>query len=209
MAGSRKRSPRPWSRLKFRVFPEVDRSLSRWASVREHCVEYVRLLHEALESVHREDCMAHLDVRIENTCFSVTKNADCEEENEYKLLLIDFERTRPVADPVGDLGVLYGPSNFYRARPTWTCGQVDFKQLGILIALVLDEGLTVERPLPEGEISSALQPVYPLLCALIERGEWDQAAFDAWRLATKSQQAEAQSCTVNLPTVDSSKTTIA
>lgn len=186
---------RDFGSLKFQVFPEVDRSLSRWDSVREHCVEYVRLLHAALESLHREDQMAHLDVRIENTCFSLTPKQAGRCEAEYKLLLLDLDRSQPVTNPVSDLHEKY-VSNLYASEATWTCGQLDFKQLGILIALVLDETLTVEQPLPEKSgISPALQPVYPLLCALIQQGKWDQEAFDKWSDSRpKTQGGAPQDC---------------
>lgn len=132
--------------LGFHVFPEINRSLSNLTSVRKHCVEYVKLLYDALESIHKQDRIAHLDVRIENTCFFI-------EEGQYKLRLIDFDRSHKVTAGAQILTKKY-ESNMYRGEDDlWDCGQLDFKQLGLLLASILDASYNVEMACPRGRLS--------------------------------------------------------
>lgn len=129
----------------------------------------MKLLHEALESIHTIDDIAHLDVRIENTCFWRD-----EEEGKYHMKLIDFDRSEPCSE-YGDVSPLYARSNMYMTHMGWTLGHLDFKQLGLLIGRIEDDSFDLENPL-QADLKLAL----PLVTELVTRGQWNEQHFATW-----------------------------
>ena len=78
-----------------------------------------------LDDLHAKHNVAHLDVRLENTCFELPDH----------VVMIDFDRYMP-ANEVRDMSMLYD-SVMYEGQKEWMCKQFDWKQLGIMIAWVI------------------------------------------------------------------------
>ena len=79
-----------------------------------------------LEGLHRTDNVAHLDVRLENICFRRSTGS---------VIFIDFDRFEE-ADTLANFHTVYN-SVMYDSGRDWTCEQLDWKQLGLMIAWII------------------------------------------------------------------------
>lgn len=67
---------------------------------------------------------AHLDIRLENICI----------DNSDAAILIDIDRSEPVDKEASSFFVKYSRSAMYQSSSSsWTCKQLDWKQLGLMI----------------------------------------------------------------------------
>ena len=96
--------------------------------------DYMTMTAIALSELH-DNGVAHLDVRIPNICF--TKDYD----GKYMVKLIDLDRCKYVTATTGSSY----EGEMYRAPDSWTCKQLDWKQLGLLAAEIILEGESDER----------------------------------------------------------------
>lgn len=78
-----------------------------------------------IEHLHSEN-VAHLDVRLDNICFKVPST----------VVMIDFDRHMK-ADRPANLSLTYEESVMYEAYNGWLCGNLDWKQLGLMIIWVI------------------------------------------------------------------------
>lgn len=94
----------------------------------EQCLyNFVRLTGDAIEAVHKLN-IAHMDIRVPNVCFGYN------DRNQLIAVLIDFDRMTSiieVADPNFD-------GEMYRIPDGGNCGNLDWKQLGLLVKTVAD-----------------------------------------------------------------------
>ena len=79
-----------------------------------------------LEGLHRTDNVAHLDVRLENICFRRSTGG---------VVFIDFDRFQK-ANALANFHTIYD-SVMYDSGRDWTCEQLDWKQLGLMIAWII------------------------------------------------------------------------
>ena len=79
-----------------------------------------------LEGLHRTDNVAHLDVRLENICFKRSTRG---------VTLIDFNMFMR-ANRAANLYTTYD-SVMYDSGKDWTCEQLNWKQVGLMIASII------------------------------------------------------------------------
>ena len=96
--------------------------------------DYMTMTAIALTELH-DNGFAHLDVRIPNICFA--KDYD----GKYMVKLIDLDRCKNVTATTGSSY----EGEMYRAPRGWTCDQLDWKQLGLLAAEIILEGISHEH----------------------------------------------------------------
>lgn len=85
---------------------------------------FVRSVVEAIKELHSSGNWAHLDIRLDNICFDANNQA----------ILIDIDRSENKTKEVSGLFVRYSRAEMYRCpMSTWTCENLDWKQLGLLI----------------------------------------------------------------------------
>jgi len=114
-----------FGRLSFLCFRKLPHQpLSRDEAKR--CLRnFIIEVYGALDSLHQHLQFAHLDVRLENICYS----------NGYKAVLIDFDRAAYAKDKADQLSEVYPKSIMY-SRPDlindgeWTNERCDLKQFG-------------------------------------------------------------------------------
>lgn len=169
--------------LRFDVYPEMDRSLSNLDSIRQgtNRFVFVKLLFEALEMIHTRDNRAHLDVRIENTCFWLDSHG------KHQLLLFDFDRSRWADENAFFISQLYGPEGMYSPKSSWQTRQLDLKQLGLALGGILEDSFDMDAPF--AMFSMLLFPAQALLTSLIERGEWSEEAFQEWVRSAQTNES--------------------
>ena len=83
--------------------------------------DFFRLLQTALTALHNDCGLAHLDVRLPNVCFKY-------KEQELIAVLIDLDRAKPASSK----GALPYDDEMYTRPSSWTLGQLDWKQVGLL-----------------------------------------------------------------------------
>lgn len=94
---------------------------------------FVEQIVRALTELHQNK-IAHLDIRLENICFSDNGEA----------ILIDLDRSDKVTKPAEQI-TDYGKSNMYTHEEGWTAKNLDWRQLAILLHYIL---------LPDEEVAS-------------------------------------------------------
>ena len=83
---------------------------------------------KVLYELHITNKVAHLDVRLDNICFSESNCA----------VIIDFDRCCPASEAIKQS--LFDKSVLYKAEHIdWTCEQLDWKQLGLMIAWIITD----------------------------------------------------------------------
>ena len=80
-----------------------------------------------LEGLHQTDNVAHLDVRLENICFRSRTGG---------VVFIDFDRFKK-ANALANLHTVYDSVMYDSGIQDWTCEQLDWKQLGLMIAWII------------------------------------------------------------------------
>ena len=91
-----------------------------------------------LVDLHSEG-VAHLDVRLDNICFTDTDD----------VVMIDFDRYKPSSSSAAFASSVYINSEMYQCKDGWTCGQLDFKQLGLVILWVLSGHNCHQESIPD------------------------------------------------------------
>ena len=111
-------------RLRFFGVESYECPLSRQEA---RCCLYslVKEVIPVIEHNHGEN-VAHLDVRLENICFKAP----------HTVVMIDFDRHMD-ADKPASLSLTYEGSVMYEAHEGWVCGNLDWKQLGLMILWVI------------------------------------------------------------------------
>lgn len=109
-----------------------------------HIVLFVRSVVRAIQELHSFNT-AHLDIRLENICFNANNEA----------ILIDIDRSRTKTKSSFHLFLRYSRAEMYRCEShTWTCENLDWKQLGLLIRELTSENhYFLQRLITQGELS--------------------------------------------------------
>ena len=151
----------------FYQYVELDQPISR-DQAKQELVSLLKGVHAALHELHSTKEIAHLDVRLDNICFT--------RSTQKQVQLIDLDRCEPSKDDV--ITSLYKPSDMYRPKPGWKNYQLDWKCVGLLICFVLDRNVRPEDY--HQMISDQITTVHlqhSFVNSLISDGKWDDNAF--------------------------------
>lgn len=97
-----------------------------------HIVLFMKDVIAAIHELHGVG-IAHLDIRLENIC--VRRDND-----DYHPIFIDIDRSQLKSKRASFLYIKYSRTAMYKCGDSsWTCENLDWKQLGLLISLILDE----------------------------------------------------------------------
>ena len=119
----------------FFRYPAVQLPPLRKDQVAQCLFDYMTMTAIALIELH-DNGFAHLDVRIPNICFA----EDYDGDGKYMVKLIDLDRCEHVKNRTGSSY----KGEMYTAPDSWTCEQLDWKQLGLLAAEIILEGKSPE-----------------------------------------------------------------
>ena len=120
----------------FFRYPAVQLPPLRKDEVAQCLFDYMTMTAIALTELH-DYGFAHLDVRIPNICFA----EDYDGDGKYMVKLIDLDRCEHVTATTGSSY----KGEMYTAPDSWTCDQLDWKQLGLLAAEIILEGKSPEH----------------------------------------------------------------
>ncbi|KAI6647228.1 hypothetical protein LOD99_12225 [Oopsacas minuta] len=96
-------------------------------------IDLISQLTHSLQVLHAELFLAHLDVRLPNICFDDDGNA--------RLIDFDFSQSSKSSRIFRkEYPFLYNPPRKRTNGTTWTCGDLDFKQLGVMIFCIYIPG---------------------------------------------------------------------
>lgn len=132
---------------------------------------YVGALGHALNVLHNEEKLAHMDVRWQNTCYW-----------QGTIKLIDFDRCVEVSEPANIHRANY-KSHLYEAPASWLASQLDWKQLGFLVLDLCKPDSDTHNWAKGDPKTSWLRTKSALrafLTALKDEGRWDQNLYQAW-----------------------------
>ncbi len=101
-------------------------------TIRQYCEWYTRSLVSALKGLHDGPKLAHLDIRRENVCMDLISEPPL-------IVLIDLDRSCECEKPALAATALYTTATDEMYKPlnsTWTCENLDWLQLGLLLCKV-------------------------------------------------------------------------
>ena len=87
---------------------------------------FVASVHEAITELHDKFNVAHLDIRLGNICIDGAPGT-------FVAKLIDLDRSHSAGMPFLVSDVSKYTSVMYKGKDDWTLGQLDWRQLGIMI----------------------------------------------------------------------------
>lgn len=88
----------------------------------------MKAVSDALDELHHQFQMAHLDVRLPNICFTSSENLE-----------VNLDRWEPVFRRYGNTALRrFVASVMHQARKDWTVDRVDWRQLGIMVHAFLN-----------------------------------------------------------------------
>ena len=138
-----------------------------------HLIAIIEGVYNALKELHNPpNDIAHLDVRLNNICFTHPPTK--------QVKLIDLDRCLPSYSPV-HINFGYKQSDMYTpADVTWKNFQLDWKCLGLIICFVEDDTVNSEdyhTMLSGGHTI----PSHPFVKSLVEKGEWSDNTWPEFK----------------------------
>ena len=160
--------------LEFHKYKGLGRPLTR-QEVKPHLLFVLEGVHLALDELHNEPHhLAHLDVRLENICYTHPPNA--------QVKLIDLERCSDSYAPT-KVSVEFSKSDMYTPlNSSWKNYQLDWKCVGLIICFVLDENVHPEdyHQMISGGFTS-IPSQYPFVRSLLQHGEWSDTDWNTFK----------------------------
>ena len=119
------------ARISFFRYPLLKPPLTP-QQAKDKASSFVKLVCEAIQELHDSFDIAHLDVRLANICLTDADDLDVK--------LIDLDRSEQ-ASTLYEYSIVstnYRASVMYNADNGWTLGQLDWRQLGIMVYAFLN-----------------------------------------------------------------------
>ena len=119
------------ARISFFQYPLLKPPLTP-QQAKDKASSFVKLVCEAIQELHDSFNIAHLDVRLANICLTDTDDLDVK--------LIDLDRSEQASTfyEYSIVSTNYRASVMYKADNGWTLGQLDWRQLGIMVYAFLN-----------------------------------------------------------------------
>ena len=133
---------------------------------RDNAIDFVKSVCEAINELHDDFNIAHLDLRLANICISTN--------TPLSVKLIDLDRSDKAIKPFCYSSLTFHASVMYKvATPEWKLSQLDWRQLGIMVHAFLNN-------IHDGYHSIEPDPKSPFLKRLVKQGEYDRERHAKW-----------------------------
>ena len=133
---------------------------------RDNAIDFVKSMCEAINELHDDFNIAHLDLRLANICISTN--------TPLSVKLIDLDRSDEAIKPFRYSSLTFHASVMYEVpTPEWKLSQLDWRQLGIMVHAFLNN-------IHDGYHSIEPDPKSPFLKRLVKQGEYDRECHAKW-----------------------------
>ena len=133
---------------------------------RDNAIDFVKSVCEAINELHDDFNIAHLDLRLANICISTN--------TPLSVQLIDLDRSDEAIKPFRYSSLTFHASVMYEVpTPEWKLSQLDWRQLGIMVHAFLNN-------IHDGYHSIEPDPKSPFLKRLVKQGEYDRECHAKW-----------------------------
>ena len=137
-----------------------------YQKARDNAIDFVKSVCEAINELHDDFNIAHLDLRLANICISTN--------TPLSVKLIDLDRSDEAIKPFRRSSLTDYASVMYKVpTPEWKLSQLDWRQLGIMVHAFLNnihDGYHWIEPVPKS----------PFLKRLVKQGEYDRECHEKW-----------------------------
>ena len=133
---------------------------------RDNAIDFVKSVCEAINELHDDFDIAHLDLMLANICISTN--------TPLSVKLIDLDRSDEAIKPVRGSSLTLHASVMYKVPARgWKLSQLDWRQLGIMVHAFLNN-------IHDGYHSIEPDPKSPFLKRLVKQGEYDRECHEKW-----------------------------